>query len=621
MAIQIIKKNGSVQNFDKEKIIKAIRKSATRVCVQLTEKEEKRVVDTVYKQLKQSMIPTNVNTVHNMVECALDSVNPRVAQSYREYRDNKSAFASMLDKVYSKKLSLNFIGDRSNANADSALITTQKAIVYNELNSELYKKFFLTQEEEQAMSEGYIYIHDRGSRLDSANCFRRDTKFITKDGIKSFYDFSDGDKTMVLSHKGIWRNATIKKYGWQPIQKVTLKKGTPTSNEVEIYCTKNHRWILKDGTETTNLNEGDILYQVKDCTKFNWEDLSLENKKIWCKGFAKGDGSLNGERNMGGNYVTIRLCGDKIKYRKRFEDCGYSVTNIKDTKDLKVNMIDLTTKDVPFFSLDYNNIKYYINGLMCADGNKSIRDNSTDFRGIQVTGDLNKYINDMLNIAGYFVTSKRDVTNEITNYGKRNNITISYTTSYNQNRNGAWRVEKIEDEKLNPKAEVWCLEVEEDHSFLLEGGIPTGNCCLFDMKNVLQGGFQMGNLDYQEPKTIDVAFDLMADVAMNAAACQYGGFTISEVDKLLAPYAEKSYNKYKQEYLNIVKNDCDMDEEIFGTFDDGTSVLEDKADTYATEKLRRDIEQGVQGLEMKFNSVATSRGDYPKVLGLNMVTY
>ena len=48
----------------------------------------------------------------------------------------------MLDKVYNKKLSLNFIGDRSNANADSALVTTQKAIVYNELNSELYKKFF-----------------------------------------------------------------------------------------------------------------------------------------------------------------------------------------------------------------------------------------------------------------------------------------------------------------------------------------------------------------------------------------------------------------------------------------------------------------------------------------------
>lgn len=72
--------------------------------------------------------------------------------------------------IYNKKLSLSFVGDRSNANADSALVTTQKAIVYNELNSELYKKFFLTSEERQAMNEGYIYIHDRGSRLDSVNC-------------------------------------------------------------------------------------------------------------------------------------------------------------------------------------------------------------------------------------------------------------------------------------------------------------------------------------------------------------------------------------------------------------------------------------------------------------------
>ena len=88
----------------------------------------------------------------------------------------------MLDKVYSKKLSLNFIGDRSNANADSALVTTQKAIVYNELNSELYKKFFLTQKEERAMSDGYIYIHDRGSRLDTMNCCLFDMKNLLTGG-------------------------------------------------------------------------------------------------------------------------------------------------------------------------------------------------------------------------------------------------------------------------------------------------------------------------------------------------------------------------------------------------------------------------------------------------------
>ena len=150
--INILKKNGIIQPFDGNKIISAIRKSATRVCITLTEEQEKKVVNTIENQLKYTEIPIPVSTIHNMVEVALDSVDPKVAKSYREYRDNKSAFASMLDKVYNKKLSLSFIGDRSNANADSALATTQKAIVYNELNSELYKKFFLTRDEEKAMS-------------------------------------------------------------------------------------------------------------------------------------------------------------------------------------------------------------------------------------------------------------------------------------------------------------------------------------------------------------------------------------------------------------------------------------------------------------------------------------
>jgi ribonucleoside-triphosphate reductase len=35
------------------------------------------------------------------------------------------------------------------------------------------------------------------------------------------------------------------------------------------------------------------------------------------------------------------------------------------------------------------------------------------------------------------------------------------------------------------------------------------------------------------------------------------------------------------------------------------------ADEYATQKVYRDMEQGFQGWEMKFNSVASSRGDYP----------
>ena len=48
----------------------------------------------------------------------------------------------------------------------------------------------------------------------------------------------------------------------------------------------------------------------------------------------------------------------------------------------------------------------------------------------------------------------------------------------------------------------------------------------------------MGNLDYQEPKSLDVAFDLIGDVCLNMAASQYGGYTLREIDKLLGPFKQ-----------------------------------------------------------------------------------
>ena len=65
------------------------------------------------------------------------------------------------------------------------------------------------------------------------------------------------------------------------------------------------------------------------------------------------------------------------------------------------------------------------------------------------------------------------------------------------------------------------------------------NCCLFDVKSVLTGGFEMGNLWYNEPKTLDTAFDVIGDIVLSAASQQYGGFTVPSVDDILEPYAEK----------------------------------------------------------------------------------
>lgn len=130
----------------------------------------------------------------------------------------------------------------------------------------------------------------------------------------------------------------------------------------------------------------------------------------------------------------------------------------------------------------------------------------------------------------------------------------------------------------------------------------TINCCLFDMETVLKNGFYMGDMYYNEPKSLDTAFDVISDVILATAAQQYGGFTVPEIDKILSPYAEKSYQKYLKEYKEIY---CEIDSE--------TPVNELKADKYAIKKVKREMEQGWQGLEYKLNTVASSRGDYPFV--------
>ena len=76
----------------------------------------------------------------------------------------------MMDTVYEESQKIMYIGDKENSNTDSALVSTKRSLVFNELNKQLYKKFFLTVEERQAINDGYIYIHDMSARRDTMNC-------------------------------------------------------------------------------------------------------------------------------------------------------------------------------------------------------------------------------------------------------------------------------------------------------------------------------------------------------------------------------------------------------------------------------------------------------------------
>ena len=106
---KIIKRNGNKQDFNEEKIKEAIRKSAERVMVDLTESAEDEVVNLVVDYLLTQTTDPEVQQIHNCVEAALEKVNPLVAKSYREYRNYKKDFVHILDKVYNFSLCLKFI--------------------------------------------------------------------------------------------------------------------------------------------------------------------------------------------------------------------------------------------------------------------------------------------------------------------------------------------------------------------------------------------------------------------------------------------------------------------------------------------------------------------------------
>ena len=90
----------------------------------------------------------------------------------------------MLDKVFQESQRIMYIGDKENSNADSTLVSTKRSLIFNELNKELYKKFFLTVDELQAIREGYIYIHDMSARRDTMNCCLFDVANVLKGGFE-----------------------------------------------------------------------------------------------------------------------------------------------------------------------------------------------------------------------------------------------------------------------------------------------------------------------------------------------------------------------------------------------------------------------------------------------------
>ena len=120
---------------------------------------------------------------------------------------------------------------------------------------------------------------------------------------------------------------------------------------------------------------------------------------------------------------------------------------------------------------------------------------------------------------------------------------------------------------------------------------PMTNCCLIDFKGMLENGFKIGNAEVESPKSIQTATAQISQIIANVASSQYGGCSADRIDEVLAPYAEKNYQKHLK----------DAEE----------WVLSDKREEYAWKKTQKDIYDAMQSLEYEINTLFTSNGQTP----------
>ena len=121
---------------------------------------------------------------------------------------------------------------------------------------------------------------------------------------------------------------------------------------------------------------------------------------------------------------------------------------------------------------------------------------------------------------------------------------------------------------------------------------PMSNCCLIDFKEMLTNGFKIGNAYMESPNSIGVATSQVAQIITNVASSQYGGCSFDRADEVLAPFAQKNYEKHLKEAKELIDD-------------------EEKADAFAKKRTKKDIYDAMQSLEYEINTMFSSQGQTP----------
>jgi ribonucleoside-triphosphate reductase len=182
--MKIQKKNGQLEEFNFQKIINAVQKSANRINLKLDTDFINQLKSNVHLLLKSKDI-ISVYEMHEIVQEALQSINNNVYKEYMSYRDYKKRFSNIFGNLVEASNRIVYNGDKENANKNSLLISTKKGLLVSELSKQIMQEYEMPKELAKAHLNGDIYWHDIGDRLfNEINCCLFDMGNLLKDGFE-----------------------------------------------------------------------------------------------------------------------------------------------------------------------------------------------------------------------------------------------------------------------------------------------------------------------------------------------------------------------------------------------------------------------------------------------------
>ena len=632
--IYIIKRDGRKKKFDKFKIVDAVLaafKSVDGTVTEYAEIKAGNIADYIQDYAENSDHELTIEEIQDLVEKGLSSTKRKdVAKEYILYRNERTRERnknSILVRNVGEKLKASNV-ENQNANVDELSFGGRKGEAANVLMKQYALDYCMSEMARNNHLNNIIYTHDLNSyAVGMHNCCARETKFCTTyDGVRSFLDYEDGDRVSVLTPYAVHKMATVHKYGVQKLNKITFSFAG--QRFVTERFTSNHRWILADGTETTNLKVGDKLMKapilIRTQKEFSFDDATDKEKYYWCLGFVLADGTeayrwSHGKKCEDVKFVRMRLCGDKIKYESRFANLKHS------TKEMKNGDLYLTfsstigfRKIFPDLSQMTRREKHALfDGLYAADGQ-----HSGSRKSILTTNEqIASFIEDEAPALGWFILNINDRTGETTNY-KTRDFTKEYTFIGDANKY-YWTVVDIQEDK---EEEVWCLDVEDLHSFVLPNGITTGNCLTVPFDDLLANGFNTRQTDVRPANSINTAFQLVAVIFQLQSLQQFGGVSASHLDWTMVPYVRKSFYKHYKDGLKYINESLNpLYKEFTEKMNDTTPINEytdvaPKAYQYAMDMTIKECQQAVEGMYHNLNTLQSRSGNQLPFTSINYGT-